>query len=197
MRGFNYKKAVQALNYLACKCEGRELNKMKAIKLIWLSDRFHLRKYGRTITGDVYFALPNGPVCSTTRDLLEQYQTLSEIEQSYSDEFIQPINRLFYKSLKEPNLKVFSQSDRNTLDLIFDKYSSLDQFQLKDLSHIFPEWIRYKSALEKRIISRAEMVMDDFFVNCDDSFGLFVDPQENLEIAKQAFADNLFHSSLY
>jgi len=48
MVGFNHKKAVQTLAYFAQK-EGGVINKMKAFKLIWLSDRLHLRKYGRPI----------------------------------------------------------------------------------------------------------------------------------------------------
>jgi uncharacterized phage-associated protein len=53
MLGFNYKKAIQTLAYFAQK-EGGVINKMKVFKLIWLSDRLHLRKYGRPILNDVH-----------------------------------------------------------------------------------------------------------------------------------------------
>jgi len=196
MRGFNYKKAVQSLNYLALK-SGGELNKMKAIKLIWLADRLHLRNYARTITGDVYFALPNGPVCSTTRDLLEQYEeTLSEIERQYADQFIQPKGRYYYSSINGPDLRVFSKSDTAILDVIWCNYGALGEFELVDLSHQFPEWEKYRSALERRIISRANMDLFDFFINYEDGSGLFMDTPENIEDSKALYQEHLAHSSI-
>lgn len=38
------------------------------MKLLWLSDRVHLNKYGRLILKDNYKALPHGPVPSATMD---------------------------------------------------------------------------------------------------------------------------------
>ena len=96
MRGFNYKKSAQALNYLANK-NGGTLNKMKAIKLIWLADRLNLRKYGRSITGDDYYALPNGPVPSATRDILESSDFLDDIASVYASEYITEIDKYNFK----------------------------------------------------------------------------------------------------
>ena len=188
MRGFNYKKAVQALNYLAFKTNGK-INKMKAIKLIWLSDRLHLRLYGRSIIGDQYFAMPFGPVPSSTRDILEGSTFLSEEESSYSCEYLSP-DKYEVLSKKEPDLQVFSKTDIDAINKIFDNYSSLNQFQLSDLSHTFPEWKRFESVLEKKISSREEMDYLDFFINVDDKTGLFVDDEEGLELSKAIFAQN-------
>lgn len=195
MRGFNYRKSVQALNFLAIK-NGGEMNKMKAIKLVWLSDRLHLRKYARTITGDIYFALPNGPVCSTTRDLLEQYDSLSEIEIQYSDEFIQPKGKYFFKSIKDCYLKVFSKTDIEVLDLVWSKYGHLNEYELVELSHLYPEWLKYKSALEKRVITRANMDLLDFFSSYDDGTGLFAQDDESISDSIELFKEHLIHSSI-
>jgi hypothetical protein len=48
---------------------------MKAYKLLWLADRYHLRQYGRTITGDTYFALPLGLIPSDAKNILEKKET--------------------------------------------------------------------------------------------------------------------------
>lgn len=190
MRGFNYKKSVQALNLLALK-NGGLLNKMKAIKLIWLSDRLHLRKYGRTISGDVYFAMKLGPVASTTRNLLER-SILSEEEQTYVDEFLST-TRYFYKSIQEPYLRVFSDTDIEILEEIYSKYQHLDQFQLSELSHLFPEWKKYEAALNQGIYSRFEISINDFFVNVDDQYGLFLDNEDYLQLSKEIFEqDSIF-----
>ena len=45
--------------------------KMKALKLVYIADRYHLRKYGRLITNDTYFAMNYGPVPSGTKDIAE------------------------------------------------------------------------------------------------------------------------------
>lgn len=86
MNTFNYKKSVQALNYLAV-LEGGAINYMKALKLIWLSDRYHLRNHGRTITGDKYFALKNGPVASFTKDIIIN-KHITEEQSKYSSTFV-------------------------------------------------------------------------------------------------------------
>lgn len=96
MLGFNYKKAVQALNFYA-DAEGGKINKMKALKLIWLSDRLHLRKFGRPILNDTYLAMPYGPVASGTKDLAEGTSFLADEEQQYKDNFIKGISHYIYQ----------------------------------------------------------------------------------------------------
>src|SRR5258708_22977842 len=110
MKGFNHRKAVQAINFYGKK-EDVSINKMKAIKLIWLSDRLHLRRFGRTITGDTYFALPFGPVASNTRDLLEASQFCSEEELAYGSSFIVAKDQYNYSAKADTEVKVFSKSD--------------------------------------------------------------------------------------
>lgn len=186
MRGFNYKKAVQALNLLATK-NGGTLNKMKAIKLIWLADRLHLRKFGRSITGDEYYALPNGPVPSGTRDVLESSDFLDDTASDYASEYISAIDKYNFKTLSSPNLNVFSDTDVQSLESVFSKFGQLDHFALSDLSHLFPEWKKHESALNKRLSSRFPINQSDFFININEASGLFNDSEENLLISRQIF----------
>ena len=63
------RKSTQALNYFAHKAASgrppsRKLNKMKALKLLFFADRYHLRKYGRSVSDCVYFAMKHGPAAS-------------------------------------------------------------------------------------------------------------------------------------
>lgn len=166
---------------------------MKAIKLIWLADRLHLRKYARTITGDIYFALPFGPVASTTRDLLERYSSLSDTELEYVDEYLAPYGVYEYHSTKEYNLKVFSKSDIQVLEVIFENYGHLTQYQLTELSHTFPEWVRYKSALEAKLISRETMIITDFYKNNNDLTGLFVENEQVLSDSLEIYLERQSH----
>jgi uncharacterized phage-associated protein len=186
MRGFNYKKAIQALNFFALQ-DGGNFNKMKAIKLVWLSDRLHLRKYGRTITGDIYFALPHGPVPSTTRDILELNAfSLSEDECCYADEYLVITGKYDYKSNKEPNLKVFSKTDLDILSTINNYYGRYDHYALRDISHKFPEWKKWESKIGK-VGSRFLMDYKDFFKDDEGYNPVFHENPEDLELTENIF----------
>ena len=186
MRGFQYKKAVQALNYFALK-EGGEINKMKAIKLIWLSDRLHLRTFGRMITNDTYFALKFGPVPSATRDLLgNSFSSLPE-ETEYVLEYLDIDKQYYYNSKKQPYLKVFSQTDRDILNNVYDYYGKYNQYTLRDISHRFPEWKRWEAALKQDSTSRFQMIMEDFFEEEKEPAPLFEAEDQALPIVKSIY----------
>ena len=61
-------KIVQVLYHILVKIGPTD--KIKLVKLVYLSDKYHLLKYARTITNDSYFAMKLGPVGSTLKDIL-------------------------------------------------------------------------------------------------------------------------------
>ena len=63
-----FEKLVQGLNFFAFK-NGGKINRMKAIKLLFFADRYHVRKYGRPVVWSTYFAMKNGPVSSEALNL--------------------------------------------------------------------------------------------------------------------------------
>jgi len=186
MNQFHYKKAVQLLTIFAQQ-EGGAINYMKAVKLIWLSDRLHLRRYGRTITNDQYFALPKGPVASTSLDLIVNEAALSEAEKRYKNDFIGPVEDYAYTCVSEPDYKVLSETDLNCCEEVYEYYGQFDQYQLSAISHAFPEWKRYESNLSQGLTSRHHIVIDDFFENVADDSHLFEDDAEYLETAKSLY----------
>ena len=163
---YNYKKAVQALNYYALK-QGGNINKMKALKLIYLADRYHLRKYGRLITNDTYFAMAFGPVPSAVKDIAERSFILGEIETTYSKKYITQVNKYYYKSRERIDNPVFSQSDFEALDIVWENYGNYDQFELAELTHKYPEWKKHERALDTS--PRIQMALEDLFENLDES----------------------------
>jgi len=162
---FDLRKATQALNWLAVKSNGR-INKMKALKLIYLADRYHLRKYGRLITNDSYFAMDYGPVPSGVKDLAEASDFLGDDEQAYSNKYIQPVNQYTLESLAEPDYSVFSDSDIEALSFVWESFGNLEKFELSELTHKYPEWKRHRQALKQD--SRIQMSLTDFFDDPDD-----------------------------
>ena len=156
---FDYKKATQALNFFALK-EGKEINKLKALKLIFFADRYHLRKFGRPITNDEYYAMKLGPVASGVKDIAENSSFLDEKEQGYASEFLIS-RRLDYCSRREVDERVFSESDVEALEFAWNKFGHFDEFRLADLTHLYPEWQKHEKSLENS--SRIRMSFEDFF----------------------------------
>ena len=183
-----YKKATQALNLLARKKDGK-INKMKAIKLIFLADRLHLRKYGRPIVGDRYWAMKLGPVGSLTKNVAE-LSSISEEALTYAKKYIKPIDekKQVIASLKQEDLSVFSKTDLECIESVYKKFSDKDQFELAEITHEFPEWIKHKKELDGGK-KRVRMDYDDFFIDTPKGFDLFSQNKSNLEMAKESFLE--------
>lgn len=143
---FDYLKATQALDYFTIEAGG-QINKMKVLKLVYFADRYHLRKYGRMITNDNYLAMEHGPVPSTTKDIAESNDYLDKTIKDYSQSFIEPIDNLTLKAKGKLDKSVLSDSDLEALKFSWGTFGHLDQFELRDLTHFYPEWLRVKDHL--------------------------------------------------
>jgi uncharacterized phage-associated protein len=158
---FSHRKATQALNFLARR-EGGTIDKLKALKLVYFADRYHLRRFGRPIIGDEYLAMNYGPVPSGTKDLAEMSDFLGQEEKSYANEFLHPIDRISFESKHPLNEQVFSQSDRDALKWAWTKFGSKSPFALAELTHAYPEWKRPEGSLTAKLESRVPMNYRDF-----------------------------------
>ena len=165
---FDYKKATQAINYLTKK-EGGQIDKLKLIKLVYLADRYHLRRYGRPIMNDAYLAMPFGPVGSSLKDIAEFSKFLDESERSYASSYIGlggGVNTVV--SIADVDNKVFSKSEIEALDFSYNKFGASAPFTLANITHRYPEWKKFKSALESKETTRETMSYVDFFDNPSD-----------------------------
>lgn len=183
----NHRKITQALNFFATK-EGGPINKMKALKLLWLADRLHLRRYGRTITNDTYYALRNGPVASTASNIASndaRYLPREVVE--YSKQFVSAKTQRKFDSIAAVDEKVFSQTDRDALREVYEEFGRTDEETLSELSHHYPEWMAFEEQLKKSPGSRHEMSFDDFFRNTEISNRLFAQATDVLELSQEMF----------
>ena len=163
---FDFKKATQALNYLAKKLGGN-INKMQAIKLIYFADRYHLRKYGRPVTNDEFVAMGYGPVGSKTKDIAENTPFLDKIEIEYSKRYIKNQGQYNIQSINEVDMDVFSDSDTEALDFAINNLGKFNQFDLAKISHAYPEWKKFKKELESGRGSAFSMNYEDFFKDAE------------------------------
>lgn len=185
---FDNKKTTQAINLLATK-EGGKIDKLKVIKLIWVADRLHLRKYGRPIMNDTYWAMNYGAVGSSVKDFTGF--NVEEEEAEYLEEYLEPKNKYNIKSKKQVDTDVFSDSEIEMMDKAYTEYGSMNKFDLAKLSHEFPEWKKFKEAL--KVSTREMMSYEDFFKNPDSGIpykNIFNESEEELKMSKEIFADN-------
>lgn len=183
-------KIIQALAYLANYQPEKMLDNMKAYKLLWLADRYHLRQTGRTITGDVYYAMPYGIVPSDAKCLLENEKTKLKESKRYKNKYLLlDMKKHQYKAVSEPDLQIFSDSDQEALDKVLEHYNDLDAMQLSELSHKFPEWTNYKKVLENKETKNSYKIDFDYFFEDApmDECRLFNDNKELLALTKDLF----------
>lgn len=147
-------KIINSILFFANKSNG-SIERLKLMKLLWLSDRIHLNKYGRLILKDSYNAMPHGPVPSTA---------MNYSNHSFPENY--KVNGYRIVAEKVFNEDYFSKSDIEVMNLIWDKFGNMSAFTLRDLSHHFPEWVRFQQDLENEYSPNSyPMVLEDFFVN--------------------------------
>ena len=200
----DYQKIVQALNLIASKCGRGKLNRMKAIKLLYLSDRYHLRRYGRPLSFDKYVAMKNGAVGSVAKDITYDTDFLDDEVRLYAQQYLRPVGEHNYESLKHVDFDVFSETDKEALEFAVLQFGKYSQWDLKDITHIFPEWKRHeKDTLETG--SSTPMDYQDFFEDPLESDPLFRkyfpkgDPFKSIsnEAAKESFLEESEQQNLW
>ena len=192
---FDHKKATQALNFLALKSHGR-INKLKAIKLVYLADRYHLRKYGRPITNDEYFAMSYGAVNSGVKDICEMSSFLGPRESNYASQYLRVADQYHMESIKDYENNVFSESDIEALSFAWDKFGHYNEFQLAEITHKYPEWKRHEETLKdkSRVRMNYEHFLDDPIENIEKCYTLSLkDKKDRLaELEEMAKLDSLW-----
>jgi len=177
------KKIENIILYFANQSENNTIDRLKLMKLIWLSDRLHLNKYGRLILKDRYKALPNGPIAS-----LALKMSNFTLPNTYN------VNGFKIKSLKEFDSAFFSKSDLKIMAYVWNKFGKLNSFELRDYSHLFPEWLRFKEELASEFSPNCyDVVIQDFFKtpNIEDFSDLL--SVEDLELSEKDF---IIHNSI-
>lgn len=169
---FDIEKFVNVVAYFASKGVP-DLTKLKVSKLLYFSDKLHLQKYGRPITGDDYYALPKGPIPTVSLNIMSD---AGSIEPSFGtpDSNI----KLFltylsvdrskkhpsFKIKKNPDLDVFSDSEIEVLDEIIKTFGSASLTYLLNKAH---EEVGYKKTYDKR--PNGEIDFRLFFEGMDEN----------------------------
>jgi uncharacterized phage-associated protein len=146
---FTPEKLVQALAFFAQRGV-RDLNKMKAAKLLFHADKYHLLHYGRPVIGDQYACMEYGPVPSASlnvmNDVLAQDQHFPPMAKELFDDYVTVEKSIFrkypvFRAKREPDLDVFSDSDIEALEYALKTCAGKSAWALSEESHAEPCWI--------------------------------------------------------
>jgi uncharacterized phage-associated protein len=145
---FSPEKLVQALAFFAQRGV-RDLDKMKAAKLLFHADKYHLLKYGRPVIGDQYACMEYGPVPSASlnvmNDALAGDEHFPPMAKELFDDYLIVEKGIFrkyavFRAKRQPDLDVFSDSDIKALEYAQKTFGAKSAWALSEESHAEPCW---------------------------------------------------------
>jgi uncharacterized phage-associated protein len=122
---YNRQKTIEAILYLAQHMPDPSL--LSISKLLYFADKTSLERYGRFITGDMYFAMENGPVPTQTYTLMKNAAQLTAADFALDGYAIRP--------LRDADQDEFSESDIECLKLILEMYGRVPNWKRIQDSH--------------------------------------------------------------
>ena len=112
---------------------------LKAIKLLYLSDRCHLRKYAFPITNDKYVSMPHGPVNSISLNLINGQLFGAGWDEFIGDRADHDVG--LRRQIAEDDLDELSEAEIESLQEVWAQFGHMDQWQLSQWTHDnCPEW---------------------------------------------------------
>lgn len=132
---FNLEKSIQAILYVANRLQRKDFHKI--FKILYFSDRNHLAKYSRSITGDTYIAMNDGPVPSNIYDIFKSLRGDGFFagKTNQFKKYFKVENWNFINPLCDADTSVLSQSDIEELDDSLTKYGALEWDVIREKSH--------------------------------------------------------------
>ena len=141
---FRYKHAVQAINMFA---KNGKISKTKVLKLLFLSDRMHFKKYGATITGSTYGAWKMGPVSEKVKTMIESAaDSEDDPVVGYMKEYLSierdsdDPKKIYLESIKDTDEKNISETHEEILFFIQEKFGLMTVDDLIAFTHKLPEY---------------------------------------------------------
>lgn len=134
---FNEAKAAQAAAILL-RLRGGRMKYLKLIKLLYISDREALARWGKPITTDHYVSMKEGPVVSNIYNLIGSEPMPSE--QSVWHKHIKTVADFDVELVGEPSNDELSQAEEDLLQEVFKAHGHKNRWIIVDETHKFPEW---------------------------------------------------------
>lgn len=133
---FNFEKAMQALALMMRQQGKDQHNYLKLLKLLYISEKESLLETGRPITGDKLYAMKHGPVLSHICDLMRG----EDIRPGWAEHF--RTTGYTIDAIQDPGTDLLSKYEVEKIEDIARRYAEKTRWEVRDLTHEFPEWDR-------------------------------------------------------
>jgi hypothetical protein len=170
---------IAAIQWLLPRVPAKFRTKLHLLKLLYLADRFHLRKFGRTILEDTYYAMPRGPVASATKRILEGKGGHG------CEDYLSAGPRNSVVSHQEIGAGLLSQSDVEALSAAINQIHFHPD--LVGFTHMFPEWKRAEQRRTAAGAKRERMDIMDFFLPAPSEAEYCDADEELVSLSKEFF----------
>ncbi|MEN3931282.1 Panacea domain-containing protein [Microvirga sp. W0021] len=142
---YNARKAAQIIAFFATK-EGGRINILKAMKLVYLSDRKSIQESGFPMLEEPRCSMPHGPVNSTTYDFAKGVYTAEISDEEGWSEFLKEVKNYNIATARKFSVSDFDElsvAEVQYLEALWEDFGHMNQYQLKDWTHDkknVPEW---------------------------------------------------------
>lgn len=131
LAGYQSRKAAQLVSYFAV-LSGGIIEKLKLIKLIYLSERAFLKEYHFPMLFDELYSLRNGPICSSTLNGID-----GVIHTSVWSDFITKNGNQIVSNRKvqRDDLDELSDAEIDIADAIWNEFKNKTSSQMRNYTH--------------------------------------------------------------
>ena len=137
----------------------------KANKLLYYLDCYHLRKYGRSVTKDIYKKLPQGPVPSDTYDRLKSIMELRDITEEFYSSIDSDFKEFFLEFI-DIQIEQLSDSHRRFRIIAKKKFDNkyLSKSEMQSLEEIA---IQFKTATAVELSNKTHKELP--YINAEEN----------------------------
>lgn len=165
MKIFDSKKAIQMLVYLA-HFRGGMVDLNMTLAIVWLSDRRHYRKYGRTITGDNYIATVHGIFPATLNRMIRN-SVFSPGIKAYFDQHLNVVFKDILKAMHYFDNQILSSREIQCTREICEAVGKLAKAEIADIKNFFSEWANCKPLSDASKCRMYQIDEVDFLLDID------------------------------
>lgn len=141
---YKHEVAVNAILFLCNKAKDEEkrLSFLSLMKLLFFCDKYHLKKYGRPITGDNYISMDHGPNPSKIYDYLKGVRKKEGGQFKVIEEDNSPHKPIPFAIPKiESDISVFSETDLEIMEEVYSQLGAKSPRELRVMSHKEKAWV--------------------------------------------------------
>ncbi|MDR1983823.1 MAG: SocA family protein [Prevotellaceae bacterium] len=163
---FNIEKSLNAVLYIAHKLIRKDFHKI--FKILYFADRGHLVEYGRTITGDKYIAMNDGPVPSNIYDIFKSVRGDGFFKDDGKfSQYFSVVDWDLIIPKKQEDLGELSKTDLTHIDNSLRVYGDMSWDEVREKSHDYA----WRNTTLNKEIEFENMIRE---VGGDDEFISFI-----------------------